>query len=364
MVHDAVSVRFEPPGSARAVAPIWQGLQARFGEGRLTCSWEWTRTWLHHYGDLVPHRFVIAESAGGVCGVALVSEGVGRRRGPFKIRTLYLGTAGEPLRDTIYLESNRLLVIPHHRPAFARSLLQELGRDRSWHELKLPGIVPCEAAPFLEAHGGFDVRREVCRVVDLDAVRTGGGDLLSALRAGTRQRIRRSLRGFGSIEINWGDTPASALEILEELMALHQDRWGEAGYFFGPRARAFHRELVPQLVARGQALLARTRSGGRTVGCLYVLVDRGRAMSYQSGLGRFDDKRLKPGMTTEYLVMKHCLERGHHEYDFLAKDTRYKREMSTTERELLWATLRSPHLLWFAIDAGSRLKRSIGRVPR
>ena len=48
------------PGHLRAdVASIWRRLEQSAPERPLACSWDWTETWLDHYGATVPHRFAI-----------------------------------------------------------------------------------------------------------------------------------------------------------------------------------------------------------------------------------------------------------------------------------------------------------------
>jgi CelD/BcsL family acetyltransferase involved in cellulose biosynthesis len=360
--YGEISVSFLTASHASAVAEVWQTLEAQFGQGQLKCSWDWTRTWLEHYGDVIPHRFMIAERPEGPCGVALLTERI-RRVGTVRIRRLYLGTISD--RPTAIVEFTRLLAAPQHLPAISSTLVAELCRGSNWYEFVLNGVPLDEAVHFLSTSPFFDVRAALCRVVDLNAVRTAGKEVVQVLRASTRQKIRRSLRGFDRLETEWGDDPDHALDILDELIVLHQSRWmkvGQPGSFSGTRFAAFHRTVVPRLVLRGAAILLRVRAGGKTVGCLYVLIDKGRALSYLSGLNSFEDNRLKPGMVVDAICMQECLERGLHEYDFMAGDSRFKREMSTGERGLIWGTLRSPHIRWLPIAAGGAIKKRLQRT--
>src|SRR5262249_59597271 len=104
-------------------AAIWRRLETTIGCG-LTNSWDWVESWLAQFGKTVPHRFAVATGSGGVRGIALLTSGVGQTRGPVPVRTLHLGTAGEPPEDTIWVEYNRLLVAPRDRPSFAAALLR------------------------------------------------------------------------------------------------------------------------------------------------------------------------------------------------------------------------------------------------
>src|SRR3954451_16011894 len=116
-----VAVRWVPSSGAGSAERTWRVLEPRVAAGGLTSSWAWTSTWLEHYGDLVPHRFAVGETAGGTCGIVLVTRGA-RHRWP-RLRTVHLGTAGEPRGDSVFVEYNRILVEQDRRKGFAAALL-------------------------------------------------------------------------------------------------------------------------------------------------------------------------------------------------------------------------------------------------
>ena len=58
---------------------------------------------------------------------------------------------------------------------------------------------------------------------------------------------------------------------------------------------------------------------------------------YQWGLPQFEDNRLSPGFVTGYLVMEEAQRRGLTELNWLAGDSRYKRDLSNGQRSLIWA---------------------------
>jgi CelD/BcsL family acetyltransferase involved in cellulose biosynthesis len=332
-----------------AVALAWRQIQDRLGVDSLTCSWDWTATWLQQFGSVVPHRFALAERGGVPCAAALLTCTT-ERYGPLRVRRLYIGTAGEPPAETVYVEYNRLLVSAEDRAPFVKQLLSKLRSDPSWDELRLNGFAPEDAEPFLQSDRSLAARRVRCLAADLA---TDSGDVVATLKSGTRQRIRRSLRGFGSVRTEWAETTSHALEILDELIALHQQRWeqaGRAGAFSGARFRGFHRELIQHLLPSKQVILFRARSEQGTIGCLYSFVERGSVHFYQSGLAAFDDNRLKPGLTVHALCMQACHDLGLVEYNFLAGDDRYKQELGSVERELIWASLRRPRASLYLLD--------------
>jgi len=358
----AVSVSLLPSGERSLVAEIWEDLETRLANSSIACSWDWTGTWLKYYGDLVPHYFAVGECAGLPCGVALVSQGVDRQCGPFRVRSRHLGTAGEPDADSVCVEYNRLLVTPENRDAFASALVAAIRHETNWDELILDGFAPEDAEPLLRAEPSLVAERRVCCAVDLRAANETGGEIIAALKANTQKKIRRSLRGFGVIQTEWADTVEQAIDILNELIDLHQQRWegiGEPGSFSSGRFVAFHRELVPRLLAKRAVLLFRARSASGTLGCLYSFIEHGRVLFYQSGLAAVDDNKLKPGLVTHALCMQGCMERGLTEYNFLAGNSRYKQELSTVEQELVWAAARQRRMKFFIVDSLRRARQLV-----
>jgi hypothetical protein len=354
-----VAIRWLDASDSEEAGRIWQLLEQELEIDTVAASWDWTETWLQHYGDLVPHRFAVCEASEAPCAIALVTEGVGRRRGPFRVRSVHLGTAGEPPGESVFVEYNRLLSSSRHRDAFATALMRELRDEAGWHQLALDGFAPGDAAALLRAEPALRRQLEVCPVMELEAAGRGENGVLGLLRSGARRKVRRSLAELGEVTGEWATTPEEGVDILNELIELHQRRWeaaGEQGAFASPRFAGFHRDLVLRLLPRGAAILFRVRAADRTVGCLYHFAERGRALFYQSGLASYEDKRIAPGFVAFALCMQACLEHGLIEYDFLAGDSRYKRDLSNSSRELVWATAERPAWRWRMMDALAHLR--------
>jgi CelD/BcsL family acetyltransferase involved in cellulose biosynthesis len=309
---------------------IWEALEARLGGApSLTCSWAWTGTWLEHYGEVVPHRFLAGEA-----GIVLVTEGPRRALRP---RALHLGTAGEPAGEGVFVERNRLLVGERERAAFAAAVVDRLLAERGWDRLCLDGMHPDDAQALLAGRQRVVRAPDDCPVADLQ----GGEDVLDALSSSRRQRVRRTLRAFGELESDWAQSAEEAHAMLDELIALHQQRWIEAGApgaFASARFGAFHRALVARLVPERRAALLRVRRGAEVVGCLYGLIDGERLLFYQGGLRRYEDNKLNAGVAAHVCFMRACRDRGLALYDFLAPATRYKRELATRTEPLLWGS--------------------------
>ena len=353
------------PASARDEAgAIWLELEARQGAGALTCSWVWTETWVRHYGDRVPHWFAIAEMEDEAVGAALITRGVSRKAG-LPIRTLHFGTAGEPEDETVYVEFNRLLAPPDQRVTVAASIVRAIRTAKlGFDEWRLDGFVPADAHALAAAIPGLGPRVEACRLVDLRALRDAGRTPLKAFSRNTIEKIGKNLRRFerdlGPISVQWAETTTQAHAIMAELADLHQARWtkaGKPGVFASKRFAQFHRDLIERLLP-DRIMLLRVAAGDHTIGCLYGFIESGTLLSYQWGLAEFDNKRVAPGFVAAALAMQAALDRGLDEWNWLSGDMLYKRELSTGERPMVWASARAS-LRALAVNGLVRLRDAV-----
>jgi CelD/BcsL family acetyltransferase involved in cellulose biosynthesis len=331
----ALRLRLLTQHERREAGRVWRALESRLGLPLGPASWAWTDSWLTHYGDVVGHRFAIAERGGEPRGIALLCTGSRRALRP---RRLHLGTAGEPHGTGVFVEANRLVAVPEDRDAFAALLADAIDADRGWDRLCLDGVPPEDAEPLVARWPEARVQVEHCPVTDL----TGGSDVLDALSSSRRRRLRATLRAFGPLELEWATDGDEAQALLNELIELHQRHWrarGERGAFSAPRFAAFHRDVVGRLVPSGGAAVVRVRRGSETVGCLYGLIAGTRLLFYQGGLRSYDDNRMRAGQASHLLFMRACRERGLTAYDFLAPATRYKLELATDTSPLVWAEI-------------------------
>lgn len=235
--------------------------------------------------------------------------------------------------------------------------------DASWDRFDLDGFAEEDLEPFLQHLPGVECRRRESPCFDLADVRAAGVEPITRLGKSTRASIRRTLRKYGELDIEWAETLEQARDIFNELVTLHQARWqaeNEPGAFGSQRFRGFISELITRLHPTGRIVLFRVRHEGETVGALLLLVDRNRLLDYLSGFAPFDRKP-SPGVITHFLCMNAALERGFDAYDFLVGEKRHKRNLSTTVNHLVWASWQRPCLKNRAIRALRDLKRTVRR---
>ena len=324
--------------SREEIAPIWQRLESRLHCTGLANSWAWTDCWLSAFGATIPHWFVVAEREGQAIGVALLTRGRKQRRGPLPVRTVHIGTAGEEPGQGVWVEYNRLLVAPGDRAAFLSLLLAAPG-VKPWTAdvLALDGFDPDELPANIRA--GIREREETCYVTKLDRSPT----VLESFDGDTRRKLRKNVKrfgaAFGDLATEWIESRERAREVMRELVEHHQARWtsaGKPGAFATNRFQQFHDALVDRLLPDKRIVLARVTAGAELVGIFYGFTEGDVIYHYQWGLPRFDDNSLSPGFVTGFLVMEEARERGFTELNWLAGDSRYKRDLSNATRSLVW----------------------------
>jgi hypothetical protein len=341
-----ISFRELESGDPRLAGEMWTTLEHAHGQGGLVNSWDWTRTWIDSFGSIVPHTIVVGEIGSSPVGVALITRGVGQKRGPVPVRTIHLGASGEPPESSILAANHRVLVNETYRELFSTELLQHIrSSSRRWDELVLHGYVVHDVEPFCRQEGHWHVRRHTCRVNDLRVTRDAGADVLESFGKKVRKNVRRSLRALPELTTEYATTVDHGLDILDELIELHQRRWtavGQPGAFASPRSIAFHRLLVERLMERQAIFLFRVREGGRTIGCKYGFIENNSVLSYQSGILGMDDPKFHAGLVNSYLSMKHAQQAGIDTFNLGLGDYRYKQEMANSDVTLIDAVLSRP----------------------
>jgi hypothetical protein len=370
----AAEIELLPFSKQNEAANRWQALEQSIGNTGLTNSWPWIKAWLDNYADTAEPTFAFAKQNNQPIGAALITKATRRIRG-IPIPSVHLGTAGEPEKESTFVERNQLLVAPEHLDAFAWGLVHMLRQQFRWSELNLDGFVSEHADALIRAgtHVGLHFKTQEeskCPAFDFQkAMAEGHQDIISALGNNTRYNIRRSIRlfdsKFGPQKIEWAETSEQARDTVRELIVLHEKRWQSVkapGAFQTDRVKRYHEDLIDTLALwpQGSLIIFRLKHGETTIGCLFNFVDAdGHVLSYKSGFPLFEDNKLKPGLVTHVVCMEECKrlalleeercrQSGFSEeecrkcrllkYDFLTGENLYKEQLSNIESNLTWAT--------------------------
>ena len=334
------------------VAPHWQRLLEETGETSAFLSEAWVGCWLRHFGEQTGANALLWSTADGAP-VGCVLRSSGRTRmGPFPVSQSYLNASGV---SQIGCEHNDVLVVDAYRSRVLDDLASAWLDERT-DEYALFGVRKSTFDELLSRWPTptWDGYHSESPYVDLNEIRASGEDYLMSLSGNSRSQIRRSLRLYeqqlGEPTVDVAASTEEAQAWLTELIGLHETRWlakGEVGAFSTEAARNFYRGLIEECTGvtsadRLRVDLVRIRFGSEVVGVLLNLSFRSRVSFYQSGLQYDDDGRLKPGLVTHALAIRHYLGTDADEYDFLggeASSVRYKRSLATAHRSLVWGRL-------------------------
>ncbi|MEO1999690.1 MAG: GNAT family N-acetyltransferase [Planctomycetaceae bacterium] len=352
------------PSNIGTAEKAWRDIEGKLELVPLACTWTWTKTWIECYQHLVSYRIVVGRSGNTVCGVCLLSESRLPLAGPIRKSTLSLGTAGEPEGDSVCVEYNAVLTLPEHRRRFEDGLFQIVEARSGWDEFRIDGFGPEDLPNGVTSAAGFAIRTDDSLYFDLNQARQANTDALTQLSYKSRKRIRKNLKSYGPLTVQWADTRSQAHEILDDLITLHQARWeavGKTGVFASQPFLDFHRNLLERLRIGEDVGLFRVLADDKTLGCTHVLIDRNRVLNYQGGTVPLDGK-LSPGVIVDYLCIEECLKRNFDAFDFLGHVSHHKRKLSTATSQLLWAVRRRPRLKYAVVDAAQALRNRWRRL--
>ena len=347
VAEESLRVSVLPWTKWSTVEPAWRELWMHSTPRTMFMSPEWVSVWLEVFGDELAPDFVLIRCGDAVVGCCSLVRKREHTLG-LPLNRLYLNTAGERVEADLCTEYNEFLCHPSYAHRAVTALCEYMSHQR-WDELVINGAAMSRPLNILRAQ--WNPRRERVTTkqacfVDLDAIRTSGGNYLDELSANTREQIRRSRRWYeqhwGPLEVRIAECRTEARSAFDALTTLHQRRWtskGQPGAFASPQFRAFHTKLIDRLVPVGRVHLATVRAGERPLGVLYNFVTDNRVAFYQSGFAYGQNNREKPGLVTHSCVLDHYLAGGYAEYDFMGRDSRYKHSLAPHSRERHWLVL-------------------------
>jgi CelD/BcsL family acetyltransferase involved in cellulose biosynthesis len=180
------------------------------------------------------------------------------------------------------------------------------------------------------------------------------------LSRGHRKQVRRLERRFLATgraalhTVQCTDELPRAIELLVELHQRRRRKQGLRGCFASPRFAAFHREVMPQLLANGQLLVHWLELDGRPAAAEYHLSGGGVIYAYQAGINP-DLLDEEPGRLITLATLLRAIEQGYRAFDLLRGDEPYKAHFRAIARPALAvsvvpnrAAAHLRHNLWLA----------------
>ncbi len=307
-------------------------------------TWAWISTWWRHYGagdgrSSPKSLYVLGVLDRGdrLVGIApwylesSISKGrVLRFLGSGEICSEYLTVLAEPEREDDVAEAvaewlTQAALGQNARPG-------STGRDR-WDLLELIAVdagdrTIARLAAELRARGNLVHQRPgpSCWRIDLPDTWNEYLDTLSRWHRRQLRTTERRLIATGRAVFHLVRRPADLSKGLEILSGLHQRRHralGEPGCFASPRFTAFHREVVPLLLASGRLQLFWVELDGRPVVAEYFLLGDDTTYAYQTGVEP-ESLKMAPGRLGNMFGLRHAMATGRKGFDFLRGDEPYK----------------------------------------
>jgi CelD/BcsL family acetyltransferase involved in cellulose biosynthesis len=306
---------------------IWEELLRAARVDPLCNSFDWTLAYARAF---VPEADVLgwtfSTSSGQPCALVALRREPARGRLALR-RALFLADGSF---DSDYLEP---LVLPGAERALAAALLEQAARIPGIEALVLAGVP--ERSPFLAAMRAELERRGLPRreqaVACLAAPLPADFErYLAGLKPRMRTKVRSVLRSAleRGARLSWCTSAPELDQRLEELFRLHGLRWralGRPGSFEDPRRRGFYRDLAGLLLERGQLRFARLEREGRTLACQFGALVAGTYYQLQEGYDpELEEERV--GTALRALALERLMGEGARSYDFMAGDSRHKRD--------------------------------------
>lgn len=356
----------------------------RLAQGGPFRSWLWQSAWWRHYGSVPSEQrqkrrlyvLVVFGTDGVPVGIApwycdstLAKGRILRFLGLGEIASDHLTVLCQPdMAKTVTDALANWLTEANKHPT--QSFLTD--NSSTWDLLELTGVDAQDAivtrlAEAMETHGHTVYRRPGpnCWSIELP---DRWQDFLAACSKNRRKHLSDMSRKWldtGRATVHWVEHPADLAVGQQNLIDLHQRRWqsrGEPGCFASPQFTAFHREVMPELLHRGRLCLAWLEVDGRPIAADYALSDERVIYGYLSGLEPIETS-CSPGHLLNMLIIRHAIEKGYREYDFLRGDESYKAQWHAQPRPTIEIRVVAPrasawlrHTLW---RTGSRVKRSL-----
>ena len=169
--------------------------------------------------------------------------------------------------------------------------------------------------------------RQVCPVLRIDGKFEEylSGRLSKSFRSTLRNKGNRLRKDF-RVELRRNGDGISTKKLLDDLIRLHQMRWGGAdhgGKFSDPRYMEFHRRIIGSSETNGRLMLSILYLDGEPAAANYGYEYEGWFYFYQSGL-RPGLGRYSPGLYLMSQIIEGLHRREMNGLDFLRGDEPYK----------------------------------------
>ncbi len=324
----------------------WEQLQEDSDADGIYLTWDWVSLWWQHFGADEGELWLleVRDETGTLVGIApLMLVEVSPIRGIRWRQIEFIGTS-------LDLEHLDIISRRGREKEVLNAVLNHLKTEhKRWDVLCLNHLIDHSTTLALLRQLDDPPWREIeAMIAPVLFLPDNWDDFYSSLSKNKRKNQRRFRR---VLDEQYPDgrwrwyvvTEHSELDVaVDELIALHQDTWearGKLGAFAGKRTD-FFRDIARRFLERGWLLLSRLEFDGQLAASQFAYCYRGRVYSYSMSINHdFDDS--SPGHMLREMILKHAIESGVTEYDFLWGDESHKYSWGAETR-------RDWNMYWFA----------------
>ena len=153
----------------------------------------------------------------------------------------------------------------------------------------------------------------------------------------TRSQIKRSnklLAQQGELNLNVITDTDKIPALFNDIAELHIARWGntdEGSGFTNGLFTTFHQQLVQNANTVQVSVLS---LDNKALGYLVNFVYKQQVYFYLSAVTKFDNSKIKVGLTLHAFAIQHYFQQGMTSYDFLGGEAQYKQSLSNQHYQL------------------------------
>jgi CelD/BcsL family acetyltransferase involved in cellulose biosynthesis/peptidoglycan/xylan/chitin deacetylase (PgdA/CDA1 family) len=312
----------------------WDSLLSRSASDTVFLTWDWCTAWWKNYGANKEMFVLAAWDEEKAIGIAPFYIDDVRQYGK---RWRRLRLIGDGSHDSDYLDC---FAEPNRESEVVAAFVDFLAKERDswdWLELSGPRSASPSAAVFLQCarERGWKFKLETIPCATLK-MPNRWSDYLHQLDPRFRTKVRSSLTLFAATikaDPAQCDSQNEIDDWLPTLFELHARRWASEsmpGVFRDPAKRAFYDDLSRVALENGWLAFHRLNWAERPLALQYGLIYRNRFHLLQEGYDP-DFSMIRPGFALRAWLMRHWIESGLQEYDFLAGAPRHKLDWGATE---------------------------------
>lgn len=304
---------------------VWNDTLRRSTDNHIFLTWEWLTNWWRHYGD--KRKFLLITVSDGkriVAAAPLMSS----RYKLYGLQLRKIEFIGTPASDY------HSFLLTDRKPEYAKIMIEYADHVApEWDCIELQEVPEnSETAKIIRTTSkeplGLEERiQNLCPFIPLPNTFE---DYLRRLGSSWRRNLRRwerKLRQNFKIDFNIHNDIDTVNDSMKIVFDLHQKRWQsrkEPGAFSDQRFYDFHLDVAQSFAERGWLTLNILTLNDEPVAAGYSFEYTQKLFCYLSG---FDPhlSEYHVGHLRHMYLIKHCIENGLKEYDFLRGVESYKR---------------------------------------